>query len=82
MNRIINSTRLRDSMPSLIAGVRKGARYTVLYRGRPAFQIVPVSARAAFLCALENDPLYPAHALGRSKDGKAAEDYDEIIYGT
>jgi antitoxin (DNA-binding transcriptional repressor) of toxin-antitoxin stability system len=42
MNITINAKQLRASLPKLVESVRQGARYTVLYRGRRAFQIVPV----------------------------------------
>ena len=42
MNIIINAKQLRASLPKLIESVGRGARYTVLYRSRSAFQIVPV----------------------------------------
>ena len=42
MNLTINAKELRASLPKLVERVRQGARFTVLYRGRRAFQIVPV----------------------------------------
>lgn len=47
MSSTINAKTLRASLPRLVARVRKGARYTVLYRSRPAFQLVPVDATLA-----------------------------------
>jgi len=44
--------------------VTKGARYTVLYRSRPAFQIVPIDQVDAPRTPLEADPLYRAPAVG------------------
>ena len=38
----INAKRLRGSLPEVVQRVRKGTRFTVIYRSRPAFQIVPV----------------------------------------
>ena len=43
MNVSINAKRLRASLPDVVERVRKGTRFTVIYRSRPAFQIVPVS---------------------------------------
>ena len=40
----INAKRLRGSLPEVVERVRKGTRFTVIYRSRPAFQIVPVDA--------------------------------------
>jgi antitoxin (DNA-binding transcriptional repressor) of toxin-antitoxin stability system len=42
MNIPINAKRLRATLPDVVERVRKGARFTVIYRSRPAFQIVPV----------------------------------------
>jgi len=38
MNITINAKQLRASLPKLVESVRRGARYTVLYRSRRAFQ--------------------------------------------
>ena len=43
MNVSINAKRLRASLPDVVERVRKGTRFTVIYRSRPAFQIVPVN---------------------------------------
>jgi len=43
MNVSINAKRLRASLPGVVKRVQKGARFTVIYRSRPAFQIVPVN---------------------------------------
>ena len=42
MNATINAKQLRASLPEVVEKVRRGARFTVLYRSRPAFQVVPV----------------------------------------
>ena len=81
MNITINAKQLRASLPKLVASVRQGARYTVLYRSRRAFQIVPVDEADAPRGALQADPLYRAKALGKSTDGRAAADHDAILYG-
>lgn len=81
MNITINVKELRASLPKLVEGVRKGARYTVLYRSRPAFQIVPIDQADGPRAPLEADPLYRAPAVGRSNDGRTAADYDVVIYG-
>ena len=44
MNTIISAKELRASLPKVVEKVRRGARFTVLYRSRPAFQLVPVDA--------------------------------------
>ena len=42
MNVPINAKRLRATLRDVVERVRKGTRCTVIYRSRPAFQIVPV----------------------------------------
>jgi len=81
MNIIINAKQLRASLPKLVERVRKGARFTVLYRSHPAFQIVPVDETEAPRTPLEADPLYRAKAVGRSTDGRTAAEHDESLYG-
>ena len=77
----INAKRLRGSLPEVVQRVRKGTRFTVIYRSRPAFQIVPVGDGEHPLSALEDDPLYRAKALGKSTDGLTSVDHDAILYG-
>jgi antitoxin (DNA-binding transcriptional repressor) of toxin-antitoxin stability system len=81
MNVPINAKQLRGSLPDVVARVRKGTRFTVIYRSRPAFQIVPVDASDHPLEALTQDPLYRAQAVGRSSDGRTAADHDAFLYG-
>jgi antitoxin (DNA-binding transcriptional repressor) of toxin-antitoxin stability system len=81
MNITINAKQLRASLPKLVESVRRGARYTVLYRSRRAFQIVPVDEVDTPRVALQTDPLYHAKAVGKSRDGKTANDHDAILYG-
>jgi antitoxin (DNA-binding transcriptional repressor) of toxin-antitoxin stability system len=81
MNITINAKQLRASLPKLVEGVSRGARYTVLYRSRRAFQIVPVDEADAPRGALQDDPLYRAKAVGKSTDGKSAADHDASLYG-
>lgn len=80
VNIIINAKQLRTSLPKLVERVRKGARFTVLYRGSPAFQIVPIDETEAPRIPLEADPLYRAAAVGRSSDGSTAADHDTALY--
>jgi antitoxin (DNA-binding transcriptional repressor) of toxin-antitoxin stability system len=81
MNVPINAKRLRASLPDVVERVRKGARFTVIYRSRPAFQIVPIDAEDRPAAALEDDPLYRAPAVGRSSDGLNGADHDAVLYG-
>jgi antitoxin (DNA-binding transcriptional repressor) of toxin-antitoxin stability system len=76
----INAKRLRATLPDVVERVRRGARFTVIYRSRPAFQIVPVDDRAGAPASLKDDPLYRAEAIGSSDDGRASTDHDEILY--
>ncbi len=80
-NTVINAKELRASLPRVVARVRKGARFTVIYRSKPAFQVIPIDAAEAPTGDLENDPLYQAKPLGRSVDGGSAAAHDELIYG-
>jgi antitoxin (DNA-binding transcriptional repressor) of toxin-antitoxin stability system len=81
MNTPISAKELRASLPKVVAEVRRGVRFTVLYRSRPAFQIVPVSGSAEAVTELEGDSLYRAKPVGRSKDGRASTDHDSILHG-
>ena len=81
MNTTINAKQLRASLPSLVERVRKGGRFTVLYRSRAAFQIVPVDDAEAAASPLEDDPVFRAAAVGRSTDGRSAADHDAVLYG-
>jgi prevent-host-death family protein len=78
----INAKRLRASLPDVVERVRKGTRFTVIYRSRPAFQIVPVNDAEQMDVALMDDSLYRAQAVGRSKDGRTAADHDAVLYGS
>lgn len=80
MATVINTKQLRQRLGEIVRGARKGARYTVLYRSRPAFDILPVGARAAPTAPIEEEPLFGAPALGRSRNGRAARDHDRIAY--
>jgi prevent-host-death family protein len=77
----INAKTLRANLPAVVERVRKGARYTVLYRSRPAFRIVPIEGDEERPGKLEDDPLYRAEAVGTSADGRTAADHDAVLYG-
>lgn len=81
MNVPINAKQLRASLPDVVERVRRGTRFTVIYRSRPAFQIVPVNEAEYAAGALTDDPLYRAGAVGRSSDGRTAADHDAALYG-
>ena len=80
MNVSINAKRLRASLPDVVERVRKGTRFTVIYRSRPAFQIVPVHDTETPTTAVEDDPLYRAPAVGRSTDARPADEHDALLY--
>ena len=80
MNVPINAKHLRATLPDVVERVRKGTRFTVIYRSRPAFQIVPVNDSGEASVDLVEDPLYGAQAVGSSSDGRVSTDHDEILY--
>ena len=80
MNVPINAKRLRSTLPDVVERVRKGTRFTVICRSRPAFQIVPVNDSEAAPVSLTDDPLYHADAVGTSGDGGSSTDHDAILY--
>lgn len=81
MNVSINAKRLRASLPEVVERVRKGTRFTVIYRSRPAFQIVPVDDAARGEVSLADDSIYRAAAVGHSRDGRNAAEHDALLYG-
>ena len=75
----INATELRASLLRVVCRVRRGKSVTVTYRGRPAFQVVPLaSVRESY--PLETDPLFRAPAVGGSREGRSAADHDALLY--
>jgi prevent-host-death family protein len=80
MNVPINAKRLRATLPEVVERVRKGTRFTVIYRSRPAFQIVPVDDQASAPTSLANDTIYHAQPVGSSGDGRTSVDHDAILY--
>lgn len=80
MNVPINAKRLRSTLPDVVERVRKGTRFTVIYRSRPAFQIVPVDDQGSVPIALADDTLYRAQPVGASDDGRTSADHDAILY--
>ncbi len=80
MTKIINTKELRATLPKIVESVRRGEQFTVLYRSRPAFRIVPVHEADCPSKPLEEDLLYRAGALGISSDGLGSEDHDTVLY--
>ena len=80
MNVPINAKRLRSTLPDVVERVRKGTRFTVIYRSRPAFQIVPIDDKGTAPSSLVDDTLYHAEPVGSSNDGCTSIDHDAILY--
>jgi prevent-host-death family protein len=80
MDRTISAKELRASLPHIVERVRRGERFTVLYRSRPSFRIVPATDDALGELPLEEDPLYQAQPVGASTDGLTSEDHDHVLY--
>lgn len=80
MNTLITAKELRATLPTVVARVRRGGRYTVVYRSRPAFQLIPVDSSPTPGGNHAEDPLFRAAALGRSTDGQSAADHDRLLY--
>ena len=78
---IINTRRLREEMPWVLESVRRGKRFLVLHRSRPAFELSPASPTAQPLPPLEEDPVYAWQGVGSSHDGLKAADHDQVLYG-
>jgi len=81
MENTINVKELRASLASIIKRVGMGAKYTVIYRSRPVFRIVPIDPENENMIPLEKDPLYRAPPIGASSDGMTSLDHDRILYG-
>ncbi len=78
---IINTRQLREEMPRVVSSVRKGKRFLVLHRSRPAFELAPPGAPAEPLPPLEQDPVFGWEGVGASEDGLRAADHDRVLYG-
>ena len=78
---IINTRQLREEMPRVVNSVRRGKRFLVLHRSRPAFELSPPATVASALPPLENDPVYGWSGVGASQDGLRAADHDSLHYG-
>jgi antitoxin (DNA-binding transcriptional repressor) of toxin-antitoxin stability system len=80
MDAVINAKQLRAELPRIVSAVRRGERFTVLYRSRPAFDIVPPGDAGMTLHDATADSLYQAKPVGRSAKGDAAAKHDQILY--
>ncbi len=82
MGKTINAKELRSSLREVVRRVRQGESFTVLYRSRPAFRVVPLKEPALDeLPSLDLEPLYRAEAVGASTDGLGSADHDTLLYG-
>jgi prevent-host-death family protein len=82
MDKTINAKELRASLPQIVRRVRQGGRFTVLYRSRPAFRLVPITGgEDEGMVPLAEDPLFGADAVGQSSDGLSSRDHDAVLYG-
>jgi len=68
-------------LSKIVERVRGGEQFTVLYRSRPAFRIVPIGEEQIPIISLGKDPLYQAGAVGEPSDGLSSDDHDSVLYG-
>lgn len=80
METIIQARDLRSSLSRIVEEVGRGAKFTVVYRGRPAFRIVPINSRSLKFGDLEHDTLYRAPAVGRSTAAWSGVEHDVLLY--
>ncbi|MDZ7698513.1 MAG: type II toxin-antitoxin system prevent-host-death family antitoxin [Deltaproteobacteria bacterium] len=80
MKTVINTKELRATLSQIVERVRGGEQFTVLYRSRPAFRIVPIDEESYPVIPLEKDPLYQAGAVGESTDGLSSKEHDAVLY--
>lgn len=78
--RMISAKELRQSLAKILKQAAQGNLFTIVYRSRPLCTMGPIDGMRRARVDLENEPLYGAGALGRSTDGKAAADHDEMLY--
>lgn len=78
---IINIKELRTQMPRVLRSVRKGKRFLVLHRSKPAFELVSPAVSSAPLPPLEQDPIFGWAGVGESSDGLNAANHDRVLYG-
>ena len=82
METVINAKALRTQLASIMARVKKGERFTVLYRSHAVCRIVPLDEQPDPTGDVEQDSLFRAKALGRSSDGLSAASHDSLLYPT
>ena len=80
MHEALNAKQLRERLKEVIEKMRRGEKLTVLYRSRPAFDIVPIGTPSVEIVHLESDSLYRAGPVGSSGSGDAAVKHDDLLY--
>ena len=80
MPEILNANHLREGLKDVVEKISHGEKFTVLYRHRPAFDIVPVGTPSVESVPLESDSLYRAAPVGSSGSGDAAVSHDDLLY--
>ena len=83
MNVPINAKRLRATLPDVVERVRKGTRFTVIYRSRPAFQIVTCRRRGqrTRVRSRTTRSIVPSR-WDRRSDGRTSVDHDASLVST
>jgi antitoxin (DNA-binding transcriptional repressor) of toxin-antitoxin stability system len=76
----INARELRRDLARVVKLARQGQRFTVIYRSKVAFEIVPPGQESPVTVDLKADSLYGAGSVGSSSDGRAAMDHDGDLY--
>ena len=79
MNPLINAKDLQASLPAIVEKVRRGACFIVLYQGRPAFQILPVTPVFKPTGDLARDLLYEAKTVSCSAKERSATKPDPLL---
>jgi antitoxin (DNA-binding transcriptional repressor) of toxin-antitoxin stability system len=80
MDTTINAKTLRSELASVMERVKKGERFTVLYRSHPVCRLVPIDGNQPPPGQLQEESLYRASAVGTSSDGLSAADHDRALY--
>lgn len=78
---ILNTKELRNKFSEIVKRTKRGEQFTILYRSKPAFRIVPVMPKADEHIKVKKDSLYKMTALGATKDGLTAADHNSVLYG-
>jgi prevent-host-death family protein len=80
MSVLISAKDLRARLPEVVRRTRQGTRFTVLYRSRPAFEIVPAEPLTGLDTSPSEDSLYRAAPVGGSREETVAVRHDEVLY--